>query len=514
MFSGQSTLAASKIRNSPTKVPAPITSSTTDRPWKIQTRGRPSRALSYNKGGGFRKWFGLNESVIDWENEGKAIKSIPTAVVANEGFFFRSGLTWSTITVKKFSIRWFGPGFIFDNGGCCLFSDESIRLYLLALINSIVFEAVLEKINPTLNFQSGEVAKFPTLIDSRIRREIDDLTSVCVELARIDWDNFETSWNFRDQPLLREGTKSITLAASWEAWRNQCDAAICQMRELETQNNRLFISAYRLADELEPEVPEQQITLARADARRDVVAFLSYAVGCMMGRYSLDRPGLILANTGGTLRQYFSRVQLPQDQLTFAPDVNGIIPVLDGEWFEDDIVAQLRHFLRVVFGRSTLRENIGFIEVSLGRELRNYFLTDFYKDHLQTYKKRPIYWMVQSPRKGFSVLIYLHRYTKDTMNLVLSRYLRDYQVKLRNRLGHVTQVQAAAPTARDKTAARQDADKLKKTLCECEVWERKILLPLAQARIELDLDGGVKTNYLKLGEALAPIAGLAATDEE
>ena len=199
---------------------------------------------------------------------------------------------------------------------------------------------------------------------------------------------------------------------------------------------------------------------------------------------------------------------------SFTPDADGIIPVLDGEWFEDDIVARTRDFLRATFGEATLRENLRFIEESLGRELRSYFLTDFYKDHLQTYKKRPIYWMVQSPKKGFQCLIYLHRYTKDTMNLVLNRYLRDYQAKLRNRLTHVTELQVTAPTAKEKTSARKETEMITKMLHECDDWERQTILPLAQARVELDLDDGVKANYLKLGEALAPIAGLVKNEEE
>jgi len=336
----------------------------------------------------------------------------------------------------------------------------------------------------------------------------------CVLLARADWDNFETSWDFRDLPLLRSGLKGATLAASWQNWKSHCDAAIRRMQELETENNRLFIAAYGLQDELKPEVPEDQITLARADAKKDMAAFLSYAVGCMMGRYSLDTPGLILANAGDTVKEYLAKVNRPLDKLTFVPDEDGIIPVLDGEWFEDDIVARTRDFLRATFGESTLRENLRFIEDSLGKDLRKYFLNDFYKDHLQTYKKRPIYWLVQSPKKGFSVLIYLHRYTKDTMNLVLNRYLRDYQVKLRNRLAHVTELQVTAATAKAKTEARKEVEKLTKILAECDEWERQTMLPLAQARIELDLDDGVKTNYLKLGEALAPIAGLAAKEED
>jgi hypothetical protein len=335
-----------------------------------------------------------------------------------------------------------------------------------------------------------------------------------VTISRLDWDNFETSWDFRDHPLLRQGLKCATLQASWRSWEVHSTTAIRRMQELETENNRLFIAAYGLEGELQPEVPEVQISLARADVKKDIAAFLSYAVGCMMGRYSPDHPGLILANAGDTLREFLEKVDKPLAELNFAPDEDGIIPVLEGEWFDDDIVARTRDFLRATFGEATLAENLRFIEASLGKDLRKYFLNDFYKDHLQTYKKRPIYWLAQSPRRGFSVLLYLHRYTRDTMNLVLNRSLRDYQVKLRNRLAHLTQVQATAPTAKAKTEARKEADKLTKTLHECDEWERQTVLPLAQARIELDLDDGVKTNYLKLGEALAPIAGLAAREEE
>jgi hypothetical protein len=336
-------------------------------------------------------------------------------------------------------------------------------------------------------------------------------------LAKQDWDSFETSWDFRDQPLLRPKLKGTTLEASWLNWEAQRAADIRRMQELETENNQLWINVYGLQAEVSSKVLEDEVTLARANNRKDMAAFLSYAVGCMMGRYSPDHPGLILANAGDSAADFrlkLANAGLQIHALSFQPDEDGIIPMLDGEWFEDDIVARTRDFLRATFGEATLRENLRYLEDSLGKDLRKYFLTDFYKDHLQTYKKRPIYWMVQSPKKGFSVLLYLHRYTRDTMNLVLNRYLRDYQVKLRHRLTHLTQVQATAPTAREKTEARKEADKLTKTLHECEEWERQTVLPLAQARIELDLDDGVKTNYLKLGEALATIAGLAGKEEE
>ena len=345
------------------------------------------------------------------------------------------------------------------------------------------------------------------------------MVSECITIARADWDNFETSWDFRDQPLLRPGLKGATLEASWRNWEAQSTAAIRRMQELETENNRLFIEAYGLTGELTPEVPEDQITLARADRRKDVVAFLSYAVGCMMGRYSLDHPGLILANAGDSLREFLEKVGKPMADLTFTPDEDGILPVLDGEWFEDDIVSRTRDFLRATFGEATLAENLRFIEEALGKDLRKYFLTDFYKDHLSNeraygYKKRPIYWLFTSGKKGFSALVYLHRYTKDTVNRLLNGYLREYLHKLRARIEHLEHVSATSTNTREKTTARKEGDALKKTLRECEDYERDTLLPLAQARLELDLDDGVKVNYLKLGEALFPIAGLAAKEEE
>ena len=341
-----------------------------------------------------------------------------------------------------------------------LFEPE--LLGFLGLLNSNATELFVSAVSGTLNFTLGEIAKIPICdFPNGLVPVVEEL----VTISRADWDNFETSWDFRDQPLLRSGQRlvnsgqqesgerpslatghyplSTTLEQSWRNWETQSTAAIRRMQELETENNRLFIAAYSLAGELQPEVPEAQITLARAEARKDMAAFLSYAVGCMMGRFSLSAPGLILADAGATLEDYLRIVAaktVASDQgpvtsekasldaapqlatghcsLTteFHPDRDGILPVLDGEWFDDDIVARTRDFLRATFGEATLRENFRFLEDSLGKDLRKYFLTDFYKDHLQTYKKRPIYWLVQSPRKGFSVLLYLHRYTRDTMN--------------------------------------------------------------------------------------------------
>jgi hypothetical protein len=341
-------------------------------------------------------------------------------------------------------------------------------------------------------------------------------------MANADWDNFETSWDFTDLPLLRAVVKGLSLEASWKNWEAQCNSAIHRMQELESENNHLFIAAYGLEGELQPEVPEEQITLARAEARKDMAAFLSYATGCMMGRYSLDQPGLILADArdsqAAQIAAYEAKVGKPITEVQFQPDPDGIIPVLDGEWFEDDIVARTRDFLAVTFTESSVAENLRFIEDSLGKDVRKYFCSDFYKDHLQTYKKRPIYWLVQSPagpsRGGFACLIYLHRYTKDTLNQVLNNYFRSYLQKLEARQAQLglDQLNDSLPT-RERTAARKEAEKITKVLKECQAWEQDALLPLAQQRIKLDLDDGVKVNYLKLQDVLAPIPGLAAKEE-
>jgi hypothetical protein len=477
----------------------------------------------YNKGGEYRKWFGNQEYVVNWANDGRelldyaaSLYGSPTRTIKSISEYFKPCISWSKVATSDMAVRYYPPGFIFDVAGCCIFfqSDSKLALYL-GFVNSIVANELLKNTSPTLNYEAGHLAALPILdLPRDLESAAASVIHSAITVGNDDWDNVETSWNFRDQPLLRSCLKSATLEASWRNWEAQCAAAVHRMQELETENNRLFIEAYGLQDELLPNVSEEKITLARADARRDMAAFLSYAVGCMMGRYSLNHAGLILANAGESVGEFLARVGVPQESLTFHPNEDGIIAVLDGEWFDNDVVARTREFLRVTFGDATLRENIRFIEDSLGKDLRKYFVTDFYKDHLQTYKKRPIYWMVQSPRKSFSVLIYLHRYTRDTLNIVLNRYLRDFEVKLRNRIEHLARIQADANTStRDKTAARKESDKLIKAVHDCEEWERQTVLPLAQARIELDLDDGVKANYLKLGEALAPIPGLAAAEE-
>ena len=470
----------------------------------------------YDKGGGFRKWFGNNDCLVNWKNNGVDIHKYSNLPMTFAGaplrakqFYFQPGITWGAITSSKFSIRWDDHGFIPSNAGMKIFApDRSLRFKILGLLNSTVAEKLLSCLSETLNFDQGVVARVPL---AEIQDEHTVPVQECIESAKSDWDNFETSWDFRDQPLLRPGLKGATLEASWRNWEAQCTASIRRMQELESENNRLFIAAYGLDGELQPEVPEEQITLARADQQTDMVAFLSYAIGCMFGRYSLDASGLILADSESTVQDYMAKVPNP----SFAPDADGILPVLDGEWFSDDIVARFREFLRVTFGDAKLAENLAFLEGALGKELRKYFAKDFYKDHLKTYKKRPIYWMVSSPQGSFQALIYLHRYNRDTVNLLLNDYVRSFLHKLEERHRQLTAItldESVRPA--ERTRAAKELGKIEKMLKEIRAWERDIVLPLAQKRLEIDLDDGVKVNYLKFKGLLETIPGLDKKEED
>ena len=482
----------------------------------------------YNKGGGFRKWYGFNEFLINWEFDGKEIKSIPHSVIANEQFFFKPGLTWSTVTSGRFSIRRFSNGFIFDNGGCCVFGEEKTLARLLPFMNSSVFVSLFSEINPTLNFQSGEVAKVPFL-ESPVFEQLGSGYSI----SKIDWDSFETSWDFASLPLLAHEHRQTTLKSSYHRLRAHWREMTLDMQRLEEENNRIFIDAYGLQDELTPEVPLNEITLTcnphyryggakgeeeleamlLADTMRELV---SYAVGCMLGRYSLDKPGLILANQGETLADYLAQVPEP----SFPADDDNVIPVLDGDWFADDITLRFRQFLRVAFGEEHYEDNLAFIEQALNVKgkrnysLRDYFLSEFYADHVKRYKKRPIYWLFSSPKGSFNALIYIHRYRSDTVSVVL-KYLRDYREKLGTEKERQASVSINPATSQgDKTRALKEVDRLAKVLAELKDYERDVLYPKATEQIAIDLDDGVKVNYLKFGAALKKITGLDAKEED
>jgi len=397
-------------------------------------------------------------------------------------------------------------------------------MWLLGYANTKQFDNFLSIVNSSFHFQVGDVGKMPIL--SVERENVSAIAETLVASSKSDWDAYETSWDFTTLPLLQHDNRAETLEDSYNALRTHWQGMTDEMQRLEEENNSIFIDAYGLQDELTPEVPLNEITLTcnpayrygiKNDAaanetrlRADTMAeFLSYAVGCMFGRYSLDAPGLILANQGETLADYLARIPKPQ----FMPDEDNVIPVLDGDWFSDDITERFRLFLRVSFGEPHFRENLRFIEDALGKDIRKYFTKDFYADHVKRYKKRPIYWMYSSPKSTFNALIYMHRYRGDTVSVLLNDYLREFISKLeteRVRLEKLSDDPGASQVQR--TRALKDVAVVIKQIDELNEWEREVVFSLAQAKIEIDLDDGVKANYPKFGAALKKIPGLEAKD--
>lgn len=491
-----------------------------------------------DKGGDYRRWYGNNFALVNWELDGKEIrenivqkypylKGNPDFVAKNPSKYFQSGVTWGKITSADFSARYTFEGSIFSDAGMKAFplDDNTSPLPILGLLNSRIAPFFLSAFSATMNFEQGDISRIPFADVTT-----DHLNSI-IQASRSDWDAYETSWDFTTLPLLSPDHRDETLEASYARIRAHWQSTTNEMRALEEENNRIFIDAYGLADELTPEVPIEEITLTCNPAYRygvqgtaeeretrlaaDTMAeFLSYAVGCMFGRYSLDAPGLILANQGQTLADYLSRLQdKGVAEPSFLPDADNVIPVLDGDWFPDDIVDRFRKFLRVTFGEERFRENLAFIEAQIG-DIRKYFTRTFYDDHLKRYKKRPIYWMFSSPKGTFQALIYMHRYRPETVSVLLNDYLREFIRKLeaeRARLDKLSDDPSAAQNVR--TRALKDVGTVAKQIAELEEWERDVIFPLAQKKIEIDLDEGVKRNYPLFGAALKPIKGLEAADE-
>jgi len=494
-----------------------------------------------NKGGPFKKWYGNNAFVVNYENDGKTIcdyidntpgvKVKSNGRVINKDKYFRAGTTWSTISSSRFSMRFTPAGFVFETKGAMCFpgSDRDSK-YLSALGCSHVVDYLLKFISPTLDYHEGPLGRLP--IPPIDRSRTSELADVAIQITQHDWDSFETSWDFTSLPLLNPDYRQPTLKVTYQKLRAHWLEMTLEMQRLEEENNRIFIDAYGLQDELTPEVPLKEITLTcnphyrygndtseeeleallLADTMRELV---SYAVGCMFGRYALDKPGLVLANLGETIEDYLKRVPEP----SFPADDDNVIPMLDGDWFTDDIAERFRKFLRVAFGDEYYEANLQFVEKALGkngkaRDIRDYFLKDFYSDHVRRYKKRPIYWLFSSPKGSFNALIYMHRYRPDTVSVVLNDYLREFRTKLTSHKNHLEAVSISASASQgEKTKALKEIEKVTKMIAELEEYEREVLYPLATEQVEIDLDDGVKVNYPKFGAGLKKIVGLDAKED-
>lgn len=481
----------------------------------------------HHKGGEYRKWYGNHDYVINWENGGNKIQNFTDVNTGrirshnyNLDYIFREYATWSRISSENVGLRYSSGGFTFDSASAGLFLPKEILKYGMGFVCSKIAKPMLDVLNPTIKIQPGDIAELPLIIDKSKISIVEENVNENIEISKKEWDSFEISWDFMKHPLIccNEEIKDVTstlnllsenytsipdshcsLEQSFLLWQNECQERFEQLKSNEEELNQIFIDIYGLQDELTPDVEDKDITVRKADLKRDIRSLISYAVGCMFGRYSLDVEGLAYAGGEWDSNKY----------KTFIPDDDNCIPITDEEYFEDDIVGRFCEFLKVVFGEESLEENLNYVAQALGNKgntsreiIRNYFLNDFFKDHCSTYSvtgsgKRPIYWLFDAGKQnGFKCLIYMHRYDKDTVNRVRSEYLKKMQDAIEGALKNAEYAVDNSSSAVDRATATRKRDKYIKQLNEIRAYY-PALSHMALQRIEIDLDDGVKTNYAK-----------------
>lgn len=514
-------------------------------PSREAARAASKKWFPYNKGGPARRWYGNSEYLVNWENDGSEIIGYarelygsPSRKIQSQEFYFQDGLTWSALGSGEISLRANGPGYLFDSKGSSMFfKSDDVKYLMCGLFNSKVAALFISVMSPTLDFSAGSMASMPLAdqVELKLKEHASDCSKRAIWIAKTDWDAFECSWDFQFLPLLAVSSDpTLTLESGYTAWIIQNHATIDEMKCLEEENNRLFIDAYGLADELTPDVPVEQITLTVNPAyryggklteverwtrfRQDTMAELvSYIIGCMMGRYSLDATGLIYAHSSniGFDASLYTR---------FPADADGIVPVNDELWFEDDAALRVREFLLTVWGKDSLEQNMAFLADNLGRKtsespeqaIRRYLADKFFKDHLQTYKKRPIYWLFSSGKQGaFQALIYLHRYNAGTLSRLRAEYVVPLTGKMQTKIEELKQDVAASSSTAQRNKLTKQFEKLRKQHLELLAYDEQ-LRHFADQRIELDLDDGVKVNYGKFGDLLAEVKAVTGGkgDEE
>lgn len=519
----------------------------------LSTFSKAKKWYPCNKGGGYRKWYGNNDYVIDWENDGQHIRNFKKASVGNNRHRFDEGITFTTITSAERTFRYSPEGYLYDMAGPTFFvHNKELMYYILAAFSSKLGYHFLSAINPGVSLKLGEVNNFPIIVENQELGQVDFLSKENVTMCKDDWDAFETSWDFKVHPLvsMSKGLWDATSTAAamdyfygylpeascpleicYLLWQGQCKERFEKLKANEEELNRIFIDIYGLQDELTPEVEDKDVTVRKADLQRDIKSLLSYAVGCMFGRYSIYKDGLIFAGEPYSLQAFADKLNdrpgtISAEELQrayrnegvvvdemFFPDADNVIPITDEEYLDDDIVSRLCDWLKVVYGADTLEANLDYIAKALGNKgstsreiIRNYFLNDFFKDHCQTYSvtgsgKRPIYWLFDSGKQnGFKALVYLHRYTPDTIGNLRIDYLHKMQRVYESEINRMQDMMDHSGNAREVAAASKRKDKLAKQLKECREYDEKIS-HLALSRIKLDLDDGVKVNYRKLQTA-------------
>ena len=494
-----------------------------------QVQERHKKWVPFLKGGNFRKWYGNHEYVVNWENNGFEIKENTRKVypqlgdnlgwkISNEQYYFAEGVSWTSLSSGDTAFRRYPQGYIFSNSGQAVVNASPDTLdYLIAVLNSKIAKEVLDIITPTMGFESGYIAKIPVIVPpAEVFNRVLEISRENISLSMNDWDAFETSWDFTHHYLAPMAAERIEQESSqlrssrmekfgriawhYEKWEQECEDRFAQLKANEEELNRIFIDIYGLQDELTPEVEDKDVTVRKADLGRDIRSLISYAVGCMFGRYSLDAPGLAYAGGAWDASKY----------TTIIPDKDNIIPICDDDYFDDDITGRFVEFVRKVYGDDTLEENLKFIADALGgkgtpREvIRSYFINDFYADHLKVYQKRPIYWLFDSGKKnGFKALIYMHRYQIDLLARMRTDYVHEQQERYRTQLSHLADaIEHAGAAERVKLTKQQK--KLQEQALEIRKYEEKVH-HLADRNISIDLDDGVKHNYELFADVLAKI---------
>lgn len=483
---------------------------------KIESCKEDKKWYPYNKGGDYRRWYGNHEFVINFAHFGEEVAKYRTengqsSTFPGQDFYFKESLSWSFISTSSFAIRYYPEGFVFDIAGSSIFLNiKENQKYFLGLLSSSVVLNILNLLNPTINYQAGDVRSIPVIITNErvVKEKVSELVDKNINYSKTDWDSFETSWDFTKHPLLPvvstsstielfkdASANSILISDCYAKWEKECSERFATLKSNEEELNRIFIEIYGLQDELTPEVLDKDVTVRLADRTRDVKSFISYAVGCMFGRYSLSKEGLAYAGGNMDMNNY----------KYFIPDADNVIPITDEAYFNDDIVSRFVEFVRQVYGESTLEENLRFITESLPNKgdtpkevIRSYFLNDFYKDHCKIYQKRPIYWMFDSGKEnGFKALIYMHRYDNQTLARVRTDYLHKLQTMYEAALIQFQQIsENPATTARDKALAIKRIAKITKQLEETKLYDQA-LGHIASQYIDIDLDDGVNVNYEK-----------------
>jgi type II restriction/modification system DNA methylase subunit YeeA len=479
----------------------------------------------YANGGEFRKWYGNFDDVVNWQYDGIEIRNFfddnnkLRSRLQNMSYYFKSGLTWSAITSKDLSIRFVPESIIYGGAGYGVFNSQLSLYYLMGLLNSKLPRLLVKCLSETMNFEVGVLEKIPIIV--RQTTQVENITKENVLLSCREWDSFETSWDFKKHPFFNYKGSSNSIEQAFNNWEHFTEKQFNQLKANEEELNRIFIEIYGLQDELTPEVEDKDVTIRKANRERDIKSFISYAVGCMFGRYSIDADGLIYA--GGDFKdkwkyedgQWKVRKRVKDEEgkvvedawvdATFAPDTDNVVPITDDEYFEDDIVNRFIEFLKVTFGEDTLEENLDYIADTLGKKvsetarqaIRRYFLKDFYKDHVKVYQKRPIYWLFDSGKQdGFKALIYMHRYDEFTVARVRTDYLHKLQKSYEAEIKRLDIVIESNVSQREKTNARKNKEQILKQMEECLQYDQ-VIAHVANRRIQIDLDDGVKVNYAK-----------------